>query len=70
MHSGGPTLPSKRKMVSYPHVLYYSCGNNNYKLILRLTKNLKQLEDSLDDICRFFMLFLIFIKGIQLISAS
>ena len=24
MHSGGPTLPSKRKMVSYPHVLYYS----------------------------------------------
>ena len=23
MHSGGPILPSKRKMVSYPHVLYY-----------------------------------------------
>ena len=28
MHSGGPTLPSKRKMSWYPHVLYYSSSKD------------------------------------------
>ena len=32
MHSGGPTLPSKRKMVSYLHVLYYYICSNEVEL--------------------------------------